>query len=193
MVDENEQPSTKCHLNMIKILYCILIVFTVSTSCNFRTESMNDFYAYSKVGDLWRVPLIEPYEVVSPANSGPGEWFIIIKNHKAEGPNYFRSGDEFQFSSIKTIGILDSVIVATNENEYWPKLSGHYPSTLIIELKTNKQYLFSNQHHKNELNEKIRELEIGNIEMMEWNNIKNEYLANLKLPIRWNNQRTIKR
>lgn len=173
---------------MKKSLIYILTLLSVTVSCNLRRDSNEDFYSYSKSRDLWRVPLIKPYEVVSPTNSGSDDWFLIIKNHQIEGHNYFRSGDEFQFSSIKTIGILDSVIFATNVNEYWPKLSGQYPSTLIIDLKTNKQYLYSNQHHASLLKNKIRELKIENIKKFDWNIIKNQYLDSLKLPETWNNQ-----
>ena len=173
----------------MKLLLYILILLSVSTSCNFRTDSRDDFYSYSKSGDLWRVPLIDPYEIVSPTNSGSGDWFLTIKNHKIDGPNYFHSGDEFQLSSIKTIGILDSVIVAANENEYWPKLSGQYPSTLIIDVKTKNQFLYSNKHHAEELKEKMKELKIEGIEMLEWNMVKNDFLENLKLPENWNKQR----
>lgn len=163
-----------------------MILLCTCFSCNFSTDHKNDFYSYSKSGDLWRVPLIEPYEIISPTNSGSDDWFLVIKNHNIEGPKYFRSGDEFQLSSIKTIGILDSVIVATNENEYWPKLSGQYSSTLIIDLKTNRQFLYSNTHHVEELKETMRDLKIEKIKMLEWNKIKNDFLENLKLPEDWN-------
>lgn len=173
----------------MKSLVYLLAILSACTSCNFISNSKDNFYSYSKSGDLWRVPLIEPFEIVSPTNSSSNDWFLIIKNHKIDGPNYFRSGDEFQLSSIKTIGILDSVIIATNENEYWPKLSGQYPSTLILDLKTKKQFLYSNKHHSSELNEKLIELKIEEIEMLEWEKVKNDFLEKTKLPEQWNKQR----
>ena len=173
----------------MKLLIHILAFLLVFTSCNFKSNSKDDFYSFSKSGDLWRLPIIEPYEIVLPTNSSSDDWFLIIKNHKIEGPNYFRSGDEFQLSSIKTIGILDSVIVATNENEYWPKLSGQYPSTLILDLKSEEQFLYSNKHHTTELNEKLNDLKLKEIEMLEWEKVKNDFLEKTKLPESWNKQR----
>lgn len=173
---------------MKSIVYTVVFL-SICVSCNYPPQSKVDFYSHQKSGDLWRVPLIKPYEVVSPTNSDSDDWFLILKNHTIEGPNFFRSGNEFQLSSIQAIGILDSIIVATNKSEYWPKLGGKYPSTLILNLKTKKQFLFSNKHHSLELKEKMTDLKLDEIEMIEWQKVKNDFLEKKKLPENWNNQR----
>lgn len=173
----------------MKAFAYILILLCTCSSCNFGTDQQNDFYSYSRSGDLWRVPLIEPYEIISPTNSGSDDWFLVFDNQTLQGPDYFHSRDEFQLSSIQTIGILDSVIVATNEREYWPKLSGQYPSTLIIDMKTNDLFIFSTAHHSEELKERMKDLKIEKINMLGWNDVKIDFLENLKLPEDWNKQR----
>jgi hypothetical protein len=170
---------------------CIILVLLLTTTCNFSNSEEKDFYSFSKSGDLWRVPLIEPYEVVSPSNSGSNDWFLIIRNNNIEGPNFYNIDDAFQLSSIKEIGIFDSVIVAKSESVYWPKLSGEYPSTLIIDVKTGKQYLYSDQHHQSELNETLVKLEIEEIKMFKWDKVKNDFIPNMKVPEDWLEQRHV--
>jgi len=161
----------------------------LGASCNIITSSEDDFYSYSKSWDLWRVPILQPYEMVSATNTSAEDWFLIIEDHHVEGPDFFRSGQRFQLSSVKTIGILDSVIVVSNENHYWPKLSGQYSSTLIIDLKTKRQYIYSNKHHPAELNETMKALKVEAIEMLEWEMVMHDFLDNKKLPEIWNKQR----
>lgn len=163
----------------------LLIAFM---SCDFRMNQKTDFYSYTKSGDLWRVPLLDPYEIVSTSNSGLNDWCLILANHKIEGPNYFRSSDRFSLSSIKSLGIQDSVIVVTNENQSWPKLSGQYSSTLIIDMKTGDQFLYSNEHHDTNIKSKTHELQIEGIQMLDWEQVKDEFMSHQKLPENWNVQ-----
>lgn len=154
-------------------------------SCSTESNTPTDFYSSAKDADLWRVPLIEPYEVVSPTNSELNDWFIILKNPKISGPDFTLFGDEFQFTNITSIGIQDSIIVVENTDHNWPALSGAYSSVLIINSKTNQSFIYSKEHHSDEINAKYDELGIEKIKLYSWSTLKNDFLENSKFPNEW--------
>src|SRR5688500_12580529 len=118
----------------IKIIIFSLLFFALF-SCQSKTKK-DDFYSYTKRWDLWRVPILEPYEIISPTNTG--DWFFVIKNPKLRHADYFDPGDEYEFqlSSIDSLGIADSVLIFKSRMQYWPKLGGDNNTTLFVNAKT---------------------------------------------------------
>lgn len=159
------------------ILFALLFI-----GCN-HNSSKQDFYSYSKSFDLWRLPLLEPYELISPTNSG--YWFLTIKNPGFKNPDFYISGNEFQLSNIESIGILDSVIVIHSTNIYWPKLSGSYNTTLIIDSKNENKYIYSDQHQRSALNDKLGELNVKSIKLYPIESVLKSFQADLSLPKEW--------
>lgn len=168
----------------MKIITACIIALVVN-SCSTESNTPTDFYSSTKDADLWRVPLIEPYEVVSPTNSELNDWFIILKNPKISGPDFTLFGDEFQFTNITLIGIQDSIIVVENTDHNWPALSGAYSSVLLINSKTNECFIYSKEHHSDEINSKYDELGVEKIKLYSWSTLKNDFLENNKLPNEW--------
>lgn len=169
---------------MKSIIYicCLLIILQ---SCENSAKQSDDFYSATQKEDLWRVPLIEPYEIVSPTNSELNDWFLIIDTNELQGPDFTCFGNEFQFTNIQQIGIKDSMIVICNDLEYWSLLSGQYPSTLIINAKTGEKFIYSNTHHSKKIEEKMHELHVNGIELLTWSEVKTDFLEHQQLPKSW--------
>lgn len=166
----------------MRLLMLSMLLFA---GCSFLSEEPSDFYSYSKEGDLWRVPLLEPFEVVSPTNSELNDWFFIVDHPVISGPDFNLSGDEFQFSELTNVGIKDSIIVLENTNQYWPKLSGSYAGLLIVNTKTSELLIYSKEHHQSAINTKFKELGITEIVMHDWRPLKDRFLEKQELPADW--------
>lgn len=155
------------------------------SACSYLSEEPADFYSYSKDGDLWRVPLLEPYEIVSATNSDMNDWALIVDNPSISGPDFELFGDQFQFSGLLKVGIQDSIIVLENTNEYWPKLSGSYPGLLIVNTKTSELLIYSKEHHQSAIHSKFKELGIVGMVMHDWRSLKEHFLEKQELPKGW--------
>lgn len=172
---------------MKRFFLFILVLFFLSACGNQPDGTEKDtFYTMTKSGDLWRVPLIKPYELVSPTDSDLNDWFLIVDHPHLSGTDDFtHSGDQFQFTSIQRIGIKDSIIVITNDQQYWPLLSGQYPSTLIINAKTDQLFIYSNSHHAPQIEAKMKELKVETIELLNWMDVKMDFQKKQRLPKSW--------
>lgn len=162
----------------------ILLLFTALLSCQGRTKKAN-FYSYTKKWDLWRVPILEPYEIISPTNSE--DWTLIIKHPKLSHKDYFNPGDEydFQLTSIDSVGVADSILIFKSQSLYWPKLSGDYRTTLIINAKTKEQFIFSDKHHQSESRQKLKSLKAENIPLFSFDKVKQDFQTKRTLPEGW--------
>lgn len=163
-------------------LLITLLISGLFTSCTGLTGK-NDFYSYTRSGDLWRLPLAEPYELVSPTNTAT-DWFLILKPHPVLHPDYLNTGDEFQLSSIDSAGLLKSVIVLHSKSVYWPRLSGSYKSTLILDTATHKVWLYPDQQGE-KIFSRLRELKVTDIQLWPIEPIVRMFQDSLKLPDGW--------
>lgn len=162
----------------------ILLLFSALLSCQSKTNKA-DFYGYTKRGDLWRVPILEPYEIVSPTNSD--DWTLIIKHPKLSHKDYFNPGDEYEFqlTSINSVGVADSILVFKSQRLYWPKLSGDYKTTLIINARTKEQFIFSDVHHQSEIRQKLKSLKAENTTLYSFDKVKRDFQVKRTLPQGW--------
>jgi hypothetical protein len=162
----------------------ILLLLTTLISCQDETRQ-DDFYSYTKEWDLWRVPILDPYEIVSPTNSD--DWFLIIKQPKLSHKDYFNPGDdyEFQLTDIDSVGVTDSILVFKSRREYWPKLGGDYRTTLIINAKTKEQFIFSDEHHQSEIRQKLKSLKVENVLLYSFEKVKQDFQTKRILPEGW--------
>lgn len=162
----------------------ILLLFMTLLSCWNKTRQ-DDFYTSTKRWDLWRVPILKPYEIVSPTNNDA--WFLIIKHPKLSNKDYFNPGDEYEFqlTSIDSVGLADSVLVFKSRSHYWPKLGGDYPTTLLIDAKTKEQFIYSNEHHQAEIRKKLKSMKSENIRLYSFDKIKNDFQTRGILPEGW--------
>ncbi len=148
--------------------------------CNPVTNKQN-FYSFTRSDDLWRLPLAEPYELISPTNT---DWFLVLKPHPDLHPDYVNTGDEFQLSSIDSAGLLKTVIVLHNTNVYWPRLSGSYRSTLILDTTTHKVWLYPDQQGE-KIRSRLIALKVPEIRLSPIEPIVSLFQDSLKLPDGW--------
>ena len=172
----------------------LLAILVLLGSCEFFSEKSPEqaeqteeeyFYSSKKDGDLWRVPLLRPYELVSPTNSTLNDWTLIIDQPNFTGLAYDRSAEEFQFTGIYQVGISDSVIRLDNENEYWPKQGGMYPTTLLINAKTQELFIARTEESKKEIEKQLKEWGVEKMKMHFLDEVKDAYQEKGKLPREW--------
>jgi len=163
-------------------LIITLLISGLITGCTSLTGK-NDFYSYTRSGDLWRLPLAEPYELISPTNT-PDDWFLVLKPHPNLHPDYVTIGDEFQLSSIDSAALLKTVIVLHSKNVYWPRLSGSYQSTLILDTASHKVWLFPDQQGE-KIRSRLKELKVPEIGLLPIEPIIRKFQDSLKLPDGW--------
>jgi hypothetical protein len=166
---------------MNRLIITILITGLL-TSCNNQTGK-NDFYSYTRSGDLWRLPLAEPYELISPTNT-PDGWFLVLKPHPTLHPDFMNSGDEFQLSAIDSAGISKSVIVLHSTNLYWPRLSGSFQSTLILDTASHNVWLYPDQQVE-KIRTRLNELKVTAIRLLPIEPVIRQFQDSLKLPDEW--------
>jgi hypothetical protein len=164
----------------------IPILLILLLSCQNKSQQ-DDFYSTTKRWDLWRVPILKPFEIVSPTNSD--DWFLIINQPKLSHKDYFNPGDEYEFqlTSIDSVGVADSILVFKSRRHYWPKLSGDYRTTLIINAKTKEQFIFSDEHHQSEIRQKLKSLNAENIVLYSFDKVKKDFQTKGILPEKWRN------
>jgi len=161
----------------------ITILLTGLLTCCTGLSGKKDFYSSTRSGDLWRLPLAEPYELISPTNTAT-DWFLILKPHPNLHPDYVNAGNEFQLSSIDSVGKLKSVIVLHSTNVYWPRLAGSYRSTLILDTASHKVWLFPDQQGE-KIRNRLKELKIPEIRLLPIEPIVRKFQDSLKLPDEW--------
>lgn len=159
----------------------INILLTGLLTCCTGLSGKTGFYSHTRSGDLWRLPLAEPYELISPTNT---DWFLVLKPHPDLHPDYVNTGDEFQLSSIDSAGLLKSVIVLHSTNVYWPRLAGSYKSTLILDTVSHKVWLFPDQEG-NKIRSRLSELKVSDIRLLPIDPIVRNFQDSLKLPDGW--------
>ena len=162
----------------------ILILFIALLSCQNKAKQ-DDFYSSTKRWDLWRVPILKPFEIVSPTNTD--DWFLIIKQPKLSHKDYFNPGDEYEFqlTSIDNVGVADSILVFKSRSYYWPKLGGDCRTTLIINARTKEQFIFSDKHHQLEIRQKLKRLKAENVVLYSFDKVKNDFQTKGTLPQGW--------
>lgn len=171
-------------LKYILVISSVLCaVYTCQLPMEPDAEGHTSFYTAQKVEDLWRVPLLEPFEVISTNNAD--DWFFIWESPNITASDFVEHEGDFQLTNIQKVGILDSVLVLEIDQHYWPLLGGDFPSVLVIDVKTMQGYFYSKDHHEDALSLKMRELGIEAVEMLNWEALKNTFQESGELPTAW--------
>lgn len=130
------------------------------TSCK-ETNKESNFYEYSQKFDLYRLPLVKPYELIS-ANKG-FNWFFKNNNFEIE---------------VDSVGISDSFIVIYSSSVYKPELGGRFEQWLVINHKTNEISVNTFEEFKEFKNN-------NNLTMYDVNEVYKVFNENLQLPTKW--------
>ena len=171
-------------------LFSLITACSMLTGCHKRNKK-SDFYSTTKTVDLWRFPLISPYELVSPTNSG--DWFLNLTiDSTALHPDFFYQQADYQLSDINTVGIKDSSIVIHCNNLYWPKLSGQYNSTVFIHCPSHQVFIFSDKHHAAAIKQMMTTYKLHNLKLHRISDLIGDFQSAQKFPAEWPNSSTLK-
>ena len=145
-----------------------IISMIIIYSCDIPSSRGGDFYSYSKDGDLYRIPLLEPFEVY---NSGS-----INYSWSFDLP-YKNSGLVMDQIGVDEVGvqIQDSILVLYSYRMSLPgKMSQAW---FIVNLKEKKELYFtdSSKYYEHISN-------IGGIELFRCEEIFKEFEETKKLP-----------
>lgn len=110
------------------------MLICISFSCN----TTDDFYYSSQVEDLWRLPLIKPYELRNLRNSDSTQpatygWEL----------NFFQKTEYVGdlFASVNKVNIKKKLIYGYGK--------GVYKDYFVIDMRVNKEYFFENKDEWN--------------------------------------------
>jgi hypothetical protein len=88
-------------IKYVKLLLCICYSF-IMLNCNSDAKK-KDFYTYSRVSDLCRIPLIEPLEIISAAKGIKGSWTYQMR--------YNSLPHKYTIDNIDSVGVKSNIIV----------------------------------------------------------------------------------
>ncbi len=135
----------------------------------------NNFYGYTKRWDLWRFPLVKPYELVSPTNFSSEEWFFILHDF-----NPFGTESRYSITNIDSVAITDKYIFLHSERVLYP--GGDRPAWLVINLEDDSKMLLTGQGR---LKPWLDSARIEKIRIYKFEKILKDFQENLKLPPEW--------
>lgn len=136
-----------------KIIINFISVFFLCSCCedSFK-QSVNsenqreDFYRYSKDGDLYRIPLIKPFQVISSTGVG-GDWIMKLPQEQIKnGKNAIE---------VSSLTVVDSIIIIYSELTYMSE--GMTPVWLLIDTRNKRELFLQNEV---DYNKSIDNLEI---------------------------------
>ena len=145
-------------VKFISIVYIILL-----SSC-WADKKVPNFYEYSKVGYMYRIPIIYPYELVSDDGN-----FWSVKSSTKGG------------QWLSKVGLRDSIFVVYSARDL--SYSSDHPSVwLVHDVKNKIENVF--------LNEKdyllyMKRKDFDTIKLYDVKQVYKEYETSLKLPNDW--------
>ena len=153
-------------------LVCLMMWFShFFMGCN--NTSKKGFYDYSSYSDLVRVPLIEPYEIIS---ADQGNTFTFMLPFDKINKLYYTD----QITPTDSIGINDNFIVlytkgmnlGSNKTQAW----------FLIDIKNKDEVAFTKHE---EFQEFIHSKKIGTIKLYDCKSIYSVFASKGSLPTEW--------
>ena len=128
------------------------IIFTgLLLSCN-----SDSFYTARKDGDLWRLPLLEPYELIAVGDIEEPEWWNLCLNVY----NPYNWKDRYQLSNIDSVGVKNNLILVHSKKVQRP--NSYTGGWFLIDPCNKQELFFSNRH---DLEVKMIETGVKNIRL----------------------------
>jgi len=117
---------------MKTIIIMLILISSLLFSCNLNNKKKEQgFYDYSRSGDLYRIPLIEPYEITS-ADKG----FTWIMEFKGNSPP-----SKLGTGNIDSIGLTRSYCILYNRRADLP--NGMSKAWFVIDANKNEEKVFT--------------------------------------------------
>jgi hypothetical protein len=157
------------------LLLTVLILMVSCNSSDHKGKGENEFYTYSHDGDLCRIPMIEPYELISPACTDTNNWFFNLPFQTIELEN--------QISEIRTIGIKDSLIVIYRQDYYKPIDGRECPDAwFVVDVAHKKDMVFTSE---NEYSAYLHANHVDTIILYRVGKVFKDFDEQDKLPTEW--------
>lgn len=151
----------------IKIFTTLIILLVIITACNSDTKIKSiGFYDYTKKWDLNRIPLIEPYQLLSADN---GHSWVFKRNDKEDVINY--------------AGISDSTIVLFSKRTALPGMMSK--AWFVIKLNPYNEKLFTNEM---DYKKQLENFGLSSVKLYDVKLIFQEFSQLNKLPKEWTQQ-----
>lgn len=110
--------------------------------------------------------------------------FILYLNRKKLGKRQFHRHTSY-WENVLAIGQNDRATIIQSDGEDTDEYGTNQPSTLMIDWKTNRWYLYVNAFEIDELIQKRQELGLDNVMMYNIEDIKSDYFGRNQLPPDW--------
>jgi hypothetical protein len=151
----------------MKTTKIVLVIAFLIMSCS-NNDKNKGFYDYSRVSYIYRLPVIEPYEITSRDNGA--NWVISFKD----------SPPAHAIQFIKSIGRQDSIFVVYSPMDL--SVPGHPPVWLVVDAAEKKEKVFTEEkaymlHLKSNHLEKVKLYDIQTVFM--------DFDKKKKLPPEW--------
>jgi hypothetical protein len=150
----------------IIIRFVIMICLPIGCNQSGNNQKKDGFYDYSQTLDLYRIPLIEPYQIIS-ADRGYSWMFE-------------RAGLS---NVVNQVGIEDSVIVLYSSRTALN--DGMSQAWFVLKAGTKEEKLFKTEE---DYNKYLRLIGIDSIRIYEVNQVFAEFDKNKRLPPEWPKQ-----
>lgn len=157
--------------NKVKVLIAVVGAMLLASACNVGGSKKDvGFYDYSKINYIYRLPLIEPYEVTSPDNGA--NWTLSFKN--VSPPSH---GVQF----LTKVGIKDGFFVAYSPRDL--SFSSDHPKVwAVVDVMKKEEKVFTDEAaYKAYLKSKGLE----EINLYELNTVFQKFDSSKTLPDEW--------
>ena len=145
-------------------LFCLLIL----VSCK-----DNGFYSNSKKGDVYRIPIKEPFEITS-YSEGDNWSFILPKNSETKKYN--------DITNIYSVGSRKNYIIFYTPRIYVSKYSKMTEAWFIFNTTNNNEFVYDS---KNDFDSIIRILNIESVRLYEVKQLFSLFDLKKELPKDW--------
>lgn len=157
------------------MIFQLLIVFMCFSCGNpnqekgGQVEQEDSFYTAAKEGDLYRVPLVKPIQIISTNGIG-SDWILKfpyrqIKNKKSV--------------EVSAVNVVDSLIIVYSESTYLP--GAMTEAWFLIDTKNKTEVVYQNE---NDYVKGLAEIKIKEPRLIEINQLYGEFKETQKLPFK---------
>lgn len=166
-------------------------IFLILVTCCFLFSCGEvGFYEYSSREDLSRIPLIEPYELISTLGSHSDDfWFFKVENFH---PLIKKEDEEnrklsFQMTSVNKVAIHNDFIFVHSDGVVSQK--GDRPAWLVVNLKTDEKEVFYYEDNPQKFAETMERIGKEGFKPITIEELSETFLWPLKLPEEWHQYR----
>jgi hypothetical protein len=144
-------------------------------SCNWSNDKEKEgFYDYSQTIDLYRIPIIEPYEITSSDKGS--SWLMDFKG--SNSPSNLGTG------KVDSVGVKGQYFIVYSKRTALPAI-GMIEAWFVINATTKEEKVFMTRQ---EYNEYLKNQNIDETKLYDINTVFRDFEEKRKLPPEWPEQ-----